>query len=115
MDHFHLPPKCIQPQTLHKSIRKETETTPGNRNDRYVLSKQNGNTRLGMQEVGGDRWAGSRGYGNALGILPRGWEIIVSVLSQRMLSETWQSPAQAGSRYSEVSEEKVTQRTAITS
>ena len=104
MDHFHLPPKhiylCVQPQTLHKSIRKESEAPPGNRTDRYVLSKQNGNTQLGRhpeqksspcighfgagrqeQEVGGDQWAGSRGYGNAMRILRLGCEIIVPSLS----------------------------------
>jgi len=40
MDHFHLPPKYIylhiQSQTLHKSIRKESEAPLGNRNDRCV-------------------------------------------------------------------------------
>lgn len=113
---------------------KESEAPLGNINDRYVLSKQNGNTQLGRypeqksspctgrfgagrraQEVGGDGRAGSRGYGNTMGILPLGCEIIAPVLSSRMLSETWQSPAQAGSRYSDVSEERVTQHTAITS
>lgn len=43
MDHFHLPPKyiylCVQPQTLHKSIRKESEAPPGNRNNKIGIKQ----------------------------------------------------------------------------